>query len=328
MRENPYLIRMEVPEDCIKVSDRDGVYYRLFNDPVTAVQKDEMDCMQFHSPSGDRKIGYHEHTDGTETFLVSQGAFECYCMGHGFIMRPGDILHIQPWMGHSFTPIEPESRLNILFQSINQQYGITVPRIHLQTNFPGVFEDPEFKKMFTSVNKNAGERAFPATKMVPDDQVTQLRRAGKGIREHEYEGIKLHLKIAKYETFGVKEVWDLFLKPGFYCEWDNFLPEYRMFYVTKGKIHCSVKTSATETMEFDAVEENIVFIPPYTPFKFETVEDTQMYDLDCPSRLQDLCEELNSYKEANPDKPMEKSDLLALCKRFAFNCTDVGYKKP
>ncbi len=325
MRENPYLVRMENPEDCMFVSDRDGIYYRMFNEPVTALLKDEMDCMHFNEPSV-RQVNYHEHTYGTETFMVSQGKFLCYCMGSGFYMNPGDILHIQPWMGHSFNPVEPNSRLNIMFMGINQQYGITRVRKRLQENFPGVYESEEFKKTFAPVNAAANTRTPPAANIVDPSKVSQLRLAGTGIREHEFPGAKLHLKIARYETMGVKEVWDLFLKPGFYCEWDNFLPEYRMFYVTGGKIHCSVKTSATETYEFDAEKENIVFIPPYTPFKFTVVEEAHMYDLDCPARVQDLCEELESWKANNPDAEMDKEKLFELFREYNFSCTDIGFE--
>jgi len=324
--KNEYLIRMDEPEDCVIVSDGDGIYYRMFHDPVTALQKDELDCMQFHTPTY-KSVNYHEHSCGTETFLVSQGKFLCNCMGRGFYMGPGDILHIQPWMGHSFVPVEPESRLNIMFMGIDQQYALTQPRLRLQRNFPGVFENPEFNAMFRNAGGGAGVRSDPIPGTVAPELVSQLRQAGVGLREHEYEGIKMQLKIARYETEGVKEVWDLFMKPGFYCEWDNFLPEYRVFYVTKGKIRCSVKTSSTETLEFDAVAENIVFIPPYNPFRFEVVEETQMYDLDCPSRLQDLCEEIEVFNYNNPDKAWDKEKIRALFKDYGFNCTDVGYKK-
>ena len=318
--KNPYLIRMEVPEDCVRVSDSAGVYYRMFHDPVTALQKNELDCMQFHVPV-DRSIDYHEHDCGNETFFVSQGKFLCNCMGRGFYMGPGDILHIQAWMGHSFIPVEPESRLNIMFMGIDQQYALTQPRIRLQENFPGVFEDTEFRNKFRTANGGVVARTVPKPTEFKPEEVTQYRPAGYGIREHEYEGIKMQLKIAKYETEGVKEVWDLFMKPGFYCEWNGFEPEYRVFYVTGGKLHCKVKTSATETLEFDAVNENIIFIPPYTPFSFEVVEEAHVYDMDCGARLQDLCEEINERGE------MDKAALLALCKEYDFNCTDVGMRK-
>ncbi|MCL1834743.1 MAG: cupin domain-containing protein [Oscillospiraceae bacterium] len=323
--KNPYLIRMEQPEDCVMISDKEGIYYRMFQNPVTGRLKNELDCMQFHEPSI-KMVGYHEHTYGTETFFISQGKFLCNCMGRGFTMDPGDILHIQPWMGHSFIPIEPESRLNIMFMDIDQQYALTQPRKRLQENFPGVFEDPQFQNSFRKANGGVGLRTVPVQVNYPKEQVQQLRPSGYALREHEYKGIKMHLKIAKYETEGIKEVWEHFMQPGFYCEWDAFLPEYRVFYVTGGKLKCWVRTSASEKLEFTAEKENIVTIPPYTPFGFEVAQEAQMYDMDCGARLQDLCEELETATAAADGKIPEKDALLKLCKAHDFNITAIGNK--
>ena len=323
--KNEFLVRMDVPEDCLIVTDGNGIYYRLFHAPVTGLQKNEIDCMQFHVPS-EKTVEYHEHTLGTETFFVSQGKFYCYCMGRGFTMGPGDVFHVQPWMGHSFTPIEPESRLNIMFMGIDQRYAITNPRLRLMEKFPGVFENPDFTETFRNAHGGAGRRSVPTSPECPPESVTQLRRAGFGIREYEFEGVKLHLKVARYETEGVKEVWELFMKPGFFCEWDNFLLEYRVFYVTHGKLKCTVKTSTDEKLEFFAEKDNIIVIPPYNPFCFEVVEEARMYDMDCPARLQDLCEEIETFNSANPGKANDKASLMALFGTYGLNCTDFGYR--
>ena len=97
MRENPYLIRMDIEEDCnySTYNATSGIYYRQFNWPVLGAMKDEFDCMQFDNGEA-KPVGYHEHSFGTETFMISQGKFLCYCMGDGFYMEPGYLLHIQP----------------------------------------------------------------------------------------------------------------------------------------------------------------------------------------------------------------------------------------
>jgi len=314
---------MEEPEDCLIVSDNGDIYYRMFLDPVTILRKNEFDCMQFHTASS-KPIEYHEHDQGTETFFVSQGRFLCNCMGRGFIMQAGDILHIQPWMGHGFIPIEPESRLNILFMGIEQQV-ITQNWKRLLDNYPGVYEDLRSKMKFREYSGGAANRNLPVSDEFPPDQVQQLRPAGSCLREHEFEGIKLCLKVARYETEGVKEIWDLHMKPGFFCKWDDFLPEHRMFYVKSGKIRCYVQTTNTDVLEFDAVEENIILIPPYTPFWFEIVEEARMFDMDCSAHLQDLCEEIGTLLNNDPEKANDKAAIMSLCKKYFLNCTDFGY---
>ena len=322
--KNKYLIRMEEPEDCLIVNDGKDIYYRMFRDPVTKYLKNEMDCMQFRSPSS-TPIEYHEHDQGTETFFVSQGKFLCNCMGRGFVMQAGDILHIQPWMGHGFIPIEPESRLNILFMGIDQQV-ITQNWQRLLRDYPGTYEDLSFKGRFREYSGSVAVRNLPAPSDFPPEQVHQLRLSGIGLRDHEFDGIKMQLKVARYETAGVKEIWDLHMKPGFFCEWYDFLPDYRFFYVKSGKIHCTVKTTNTEILEFDAVGENLICIPPYTPFRFDVAEEARMYDMDCSAYLQDLCEEIESLFHKEPGKAKDKAAVLALCKQFGLNCTDIGYK--
>ena len=322
---NEFLIRMEVPEDCVIHTDSKDYYYRLFHKPVTTLMKNEFDCLQFHSPSSE-PIDYHEHSGGTETFFVTQGKFQCTCMGRDFIMEAGDILHIQPWMGHGFTAVEPESRLNIMFMGIDQYFSLSDPSIRLREKFPGAFEESAFSEVFWRSNIGTKKREIPAPNMVPPEQVQQLRRAGAGIREHEFDGVKMHLKVARYETEGVKEVWELFIKQGFYCEWDAFLPEYHMFFVTGGKVHCTVKTSATEKLEFDAGKNDIINIPPYNPFRLDIVEDTVMYDMDCPARLQDFCEELEALAHREPDSKPGKGSVMDLGKLYDLNCTDIGFK--
>jgi quercetin dioxygenase-like cupin family protein len=321
--KNEFLIRMEEPEDCQIYRNSDDYLYRLFHKPVGTLAKNEFDCLQFHSPSSE-PIDYHAHSGGTETFFVTQGKFQCNCMGRDFTMEAGDILHIQPWMGHGFTAIDPESRLNIMFMGIDQYFSLSDPSIRLRQKFPGMFEHSAFSEVFWRSNIGTKKRTIPAPNDVPPGQIQQLRRFGAGLCEHEFDGIKLHLKVARYETEGVKEVWELFLKPGFFCEWDDFLPEYRMYYVTRGRVHCTVKTSADEKIEFDAVKDNIIIIPPYNPFRFEVVEDTVMYDMDCSARLQDLCEELEAFAYNEPEKNGDKPAVLALCKQYGLNCTDIG----
>jgi len=323
--KNEYLIRMEEPEDCQIYTNSSDYFYRMFYRPVTTLMKNEMDCLQFHTVSS-KPLEYHEHSGGTETFFVSQGKFLCSCMGRNFIMGAGDILHIQPWMGHGFTATEPESRLNILFTGIDQRLSQTEPIFRVQENFPGALEDSDFNEVFRQSAIGTGKRSLPAPGIAPSELIQQLRPTGTGLRKHQFLSAELHLKVARYETRGIKEIWELFLKPGFYCQWEDFLPEYRMFYVTGGRLRCAVKTSANETLEFDAVKDNIIVIPPYNPFRFEVVEEAAMYDLDCPARLQDLCEELESFVYNHPDQKGDKSAILALCKIYGLNCADVGVK--
>ena len=227
-------------------------------------------------------------------------------------------------MGHGFTPLEPKSRLNILFMGIDQYASISDHSIRLRRTFPGVFEESSFNEVFRESGIGTGKRSAPAPNEYPPEQVPQLRRAGVGIRDHEFDGIKLQLKVGRHETEGVKEIWDLSMKPGFFCDWDNFMPVHRMFYVTDGKLSCYVKTSAEETVSFTAEKENVVIIPPYYPFGFKVIEEARVYDMDCSARLQDLFEEYGTLTYNDPSRK-NKESFLELGRQYGLNCTDIGY---
>jgi len=323
--KNEFLIRMDVPEDCLSWTDSPDYTHRLFHNPVTTLMKDEFDCLTFHSPSSE-PIDYHEHSGGTETFFITQGKFLAYCQGKRFTMEAGDILHIMPWVGHGFTAIENESKLNIMFMGIDQFWSISTPSIRLRMKFPGQFEHSAFSEVYRRSNIGTEFRHVPAPKDAPREEIPQLRRSGVGLTEHEFPGVRMQLKVGRHETEGVKEIWELFLKKGFYAEWDDFVPDYHMFYVTGGKIHVTVKVAADETFEFDAEKENIIIIPPYNPFKIEVTEDATMFDMDCPCRLQDTCEEIEVYQYNNPNTILTAEKALEIGKPYGFNCTDIGYK--
>ena len=132
------------------------------------------------------------------------------------------------------------------FRHGDQRRSITDVRFRLAEKFPGVFEAPEFNAEFGRLHGSTRRRTVPTTGENQPGLVAQLRPSGMGIREYEFDGVRMHLKVAKYETEGVKEIWELFMKPGFYCEWDDFLFEYRVFYVTQCRLRCLVKTAVDE----------------------------------------------------------------------------------
>ena len=77
MRENPYLIRMDIEEDCnySTYNATSGIYYRQFNWPVLGAMKDEFDCMQFDNGEA-KPVGYHEHSFGTDRQTYGYGVFD------------------------------------------------------------------------------------------------------------------------------------------------------------------------------------------------------------------------------------------------------------
>jgi quercetin dioxygenase-like cupin family protein len=319
--KNPYMIRMNVIEDCIDYTNVDGLAHYDFYHPVESVQKDEMDCMHFSVPET-KDVGYHEHRRGCETFFISQGRMECCVLGRRFYMGPGDLLHIQPYMGHSFKPAAPDTKLNILFQTMDMA-NTTANRLFTQQNFPGVFESPETQKVLDA-HYGRVPRTFPAGGYVPEEEVRELRRDGEGLITHTTDNATLRLKVGRWETHGVKEIWEYCLKKGAFAKWEKNRPEFHMFYVTGGKVAFKVWEARDRACEFVAESQSLIRIPPFRPFSFEALDNSRMYDLDCGALLQDLLEEINTLKAKDPDKLSDSQFMKDLYERFSFFYTDFN----
>ena len=319
--KNPYLIRMDVPEDCIDYTSTAGLSHYDFFHPVEAIQKDEMDCMGFASPDT-KDVNYHEHSRGCETFFISRGQMECCVLGRRFLMNPGDLLHIQPFMGHAFKPAAPDTLLNILFQTMDMQ-NTTQARLHLQRNFPGTYESPELQPVLDA-HYGKVPRSFPAAAHVPAEAVRELRRDGEGLLEHRYGAVTLRLKVGRWETAGEKEIWEYCVNRGVYAEWRALRPEWHMFYITGGKVAFKVWETKDACVEFAAGGQNLVRIPPFFPFRFEALEDSRLYDLDCGALLQDLLEEIDTLRANDPEKLADCDYMRSLYDRFHFYYSDFG----
>ena len=320
----PYRVRMTVPEDCLGYTDKNGIKHYDFYHPFGAVQKNEMDCMEFESPETE-DIGYHEHTFGCETFFVTNGQIECCVLGKKFLLGAGDILHIQPYMGHAFKPASPGCRLNILFQTMDMANS-TSRRFRVQENFPGRWEEPELQKALDTLYGRVG-RTFPDAPYVDAATVPAVRLKDSGLMVHEREGLTLKLKIGRWETHGEKEIWELSMVPGFTAEHPAIRPEPYFFYVTEGKMRFRVWETPEQVCEFEAEAQTLVNIPPCYPFAFEAVEESKMLDMDCAMLLQDLLEETERLESKEPEKLRDEAFMTELRHR----CNDwdafTGLKK-
>ena len=128
---------------------------------------------------------------------------------------------------------------------------------------------------------------------------------------HELPGMTLNLTIARYETHGVKEVWEACMKKGLRLEFSTPRFDHRLFWVREGSIKFNI-----DGTEFIAKPDNLVFVPPYHTFNFETEEDSNMIDLSCPYLLLDLLEELHLLKTKRPEKLADEAYMAELYAKF------------
>ncbi|MCQ2511979.1 MAG: cupin domain-containing protein [Lachnospiraceae bacterium] len=320
----PYRVRMREPEDCIAYTNNNGIQHYDFFHPVGPVQKNEMDCMEFASPET-QDIGYHEHSYGCETFFVVNGKIECCVLGEKVILGPGDILHIQPYMGHSFKPASENARMNIMFQGLDMANS-TARRFRVQRNFPGRWEDPDLQKKLLEIYGGA-PRTFPNAPYVEPEAVSAVRVKDSALKIHEREGLTMKLKIGRWEMHGVKEVWEAIMEKGLKVEHPAIRPEQYFYYITEGKLLFRVWENADHYCEFEAEKDTLVQIPTCLPFEFEVLEPSKMFDLDCQILLQDYFEEIERLEAFEPEKLQDEEHMKMLRERFNYWYDFVGFKK-
>lgn len=317
---SPYLIRIGVPEE-------DAVAYRPSGDgpftcndiikPVTPLQKNEITCMIFKCRDENEDIGYHAHYSGTETFLCLKGKVEIIAEGRKSYMLPGDILHMQPFMGHAFRALEPDTWIATLFQGMDM-IQLMEFKFYLMKNFKETFTaDEAFKEKF-AIFANKIDRKCP--KPIPSERedVFALRRPGAG-KCYSFPGITLHEKVARYETTGSREFWEADVKEGAVMHFDELKEHWRLFLVNKGSVECTVYGEEPFTARGE--DHALIRIPPYHPFTLKASTDCNFYDLDCPDMLGNLMEEID------PENVPTGEAWEKLKKNFHITCTAFEYNK-
>ncbi|MBR6812126.1 MAG: hypothetical protein IKM51_01995 [Oscillospiraceae bacterium] len=317
MAKNPYLVRTHHPEDCVCVHGAGtDLEVRDFFLPVEAIQKDEITCMMFKNPAEERDINYHQHTSGTETFIPISGKIEIIAQGILTYMEPGDIFHIQPYMSHSFRSIAPDSHMMCLFQGFDM-INLMNNRTFAEKDNPDLIKDESYRALYNELSHKFDCRVPDPIEM-PREQIPCLRRQGTGLFEYHYPGADLYLKVGRWETHGLKEMWEANFKKGVKVTWGERDKEYRLFFINKGVVKFNINGD-----EFVVDEEALVRIPPFLPFEIECLEDSRVYDLDCPDLLHTMLEEMGD--DAAKNWPTDPEELKAFRKRFYCSVTNFEY---
>ncbi len=266
------------------------------------------------------EVQYHEHLDGCETFFIVEGDWEVMSMGEKYKAYPGDILHVQPFQGHGLRALCDYARVIVLFQGKDMRYA-KERSDYLNAHFPELAQTPEYKNLIRTVGNNQNRDGSYYYDTAPEGDSSALRRFGKGIRTHEMPGLTLNLTVARYETHGVKEIWEACMKKGLKLEFPMPRYDHRLFWVREGSVKFNI-----DGTEFAAKPDMLVYVPPYHTFTFEAEEDSNMVDLSCPYVLQDLLEELRLLKAKRPEKLDDEafmSELLAAYKadpvKYSYN---------
>lgn len=256
-------------------------------------------------------VEYHRHAQNCcETFIITDGYAECTLMGRKTTLTKGDMLHITGNVPHMFSFPEKCSWREV-FQGMdmyqNELNKRTVNALH-----PELLKDEELRKRYLDPDIK-GFYMLPGVdpKPYPKSEVPQVREAGKGISEFVFGGITLRQKVGKWETYGVRESWELSMKKGSFVEWNEPYYNQELFTIQSGRFEVNI-----EGRIYLVEEGDIIQVPPYMTHKITALENNSSFiSLTVREDLLVALEELEMVTNASPEKLKDKAFVRALLLR-------------
>lgn len=311
-----YLIRMNEPEDWLRHWDEDTQVVNDFILPYGPYEKNEMSDTIYHAGT---TVGYHQHQKGYETFQVARGSVDCVVRGKRFTIHAGDILHLVPYTPHGFTFLEEGTIWRELFQEINMSQGI-MDKNTVAQHYPHLRQDEEFMDMYRGEHKSL-TRLPPVPVEVDKREMHEVRTPDFAYSRYHGEGYDIKLKVGKWETNGVKEIWEANVKKGLEVRYDYPHANWELYYVMEGQLEVTV---LGET--FVAGPDCLVHIPPFHAHSIRVLEDAHVLDYGGETDLMALMEDLDSLKANDPEKLSDGEYMQKFKRKYRCYVTDHSLK--
>jgi quercetin dioxygenase-like cupin family protein len=261
------------------------------------------------------RVFSHEHRSGFETFLVDRGVIEFLSLSMKAPARKGDIVHIMPFTPHSIHCLEDNSIWRAFHQGLWLTNQIIEDRGFRDRHWD-IFFSPEFKKANAARDKSAWfDYQLPECRDVPPEQIPALRPYEFALAGYSFEGITLKLKVGRWETAGLREVWQLRLSKGYKFSWEITHPFPHLYDVYSG----SVRVSLEGMDPFTAKTRDLLHIPKFLSGSIETLEDTVLLDMGCQGYLTRFMDEINIYKQRNPKKLEDRAFIKEIMQKNDYH---------
>lgn len=148
-------------------------------------------------------------------------------------------------------------------------------------------------------------RETPVPIDVDKHEMYEVRTPEFAFSTYHDDEINLQLKIGKWETNGVKEVWHANLKKVLTFEFNYPHPHYELYSVLSGKLKVTILDK-----EYTVEKDTLIHIPPFHKHTIEVLEDTSLFDYGGEMDLMALLEDLESVKKYKPEileDPIQKN---------------------
>lgn len=315
-----YLINLLDPECYLSVS-------QLFNPETGDLEEDQR---IISLPEGPHQMfdfvdtimygtaRYHEHSIGWETFFITTGCCDLTVRGKTCRLVPGDIIHIQPWMGHQMSFPEPTVYRGI-FHDINMS-GTLRGLAYIREVNPAMLRGlASFNRYLMRADNII--RETPVSIRVPKTEVPEVREPDRPLRVFELDGVTMKQYTGRWENNGITELWKAEMDDGFFVEFSRDDPNTDLFYVVEGNVKFIVAGE-----EFSATHDCLVKIPGYAPRAFTSLGKSVMFDLAGLTHWLDLLEDYASIKANAPGRLDDKDAMAALRDKYNCQVTAFGVK--
>ena len=211
-------------------------------------------------------VGYHLHHDATETFFLTRGAAMFTVGGQKFLVQPGDMVHIPPYLPHGMEFLEQDTTWLTFFKGVGF-FVIQMDDVALRAHLPDKLTDAAFIDDFGDHHDSymALEPPVPIENASP----RALRRKGEWLATHSDANADLYLKVAPWETDNVNQVWEMHMHEGAQVPLHVHYYGWETFFMTKG---VSEFTVGEETKV--ARPGDLVLVPPYSPHTMRILEES------------------------------------------------------
>jgi len=269
--DGKYVIK--TPSDAIDSRTEGPLTADLYIPPYGPYQLNEI--RDYRVSEAGYKVGYHYSDKGMETFLVIKGSIEVVLNGKKFVLTAGDILNVEAGCPYGMTFLEA---------------GTVI------------------RQMCTDRNNREYDLLEPASCADTDkEKVNEVAADGKGLYSFGAEGLRLVLKVGRWQLGGYKEVWELQLDKGYRLQYNDSAESEGLYMVRSGQLTVEVDG---EEFHASADDGDLIHIPVNTPYSLTALtDDCIIRDFNVSCHLFRLLEMIEAARDYFPEKLKEQAYL-------------------
>ncbi len=322
MSANPFLIDLLSKEGCVgdyEDWERDKGFIKesltLYNFPTGPDQANELTSSIFYAGN---VAASHMQKRGFETMFVNGGEIELTVRNRTCKVTAGDIIHFGSYNPHRMHFVKQTPWVGFF-----NRMHVSKPMVDkelLSANCPE-FNDAYLTEVYRESYDVFHLEPMSTEILCPKETFPEVKTPEFEHERHEIEGDTMRLKIGRWESDGLFEIWEHNLRKGFYAK--SAIPNVKenLFYVKSGRVGVRVFK-----YEFEATAENVIHIPPYGMYELEVLEDAVVFDVTGNSLLQGYISDVNYFKRCENEVLKDEARMAELRKKYNVYITEYGMK--